>query len=89
MLKKLVAGAASCLLCLGLLAGLAGCQEAPAPVSSDPGPDLVSVPPPLSIDMTTLITAEQARQLCAQGRVPPAGSVLTPLARDILGGGRS
>lgn len=36
-----------------------------------------------------LITAEQARQLCAQGRVPPAGSVLTPLARDILGGGRS
>lgn len=62
MLKKLVAGAASCLLCLGLLAGLAGCQEAPAPVSSDPGPDLVSVPPPLSIDMTTLITAEQASQ---------------------------
>lgn len=62
MLKKLVAGAASCLLCLGLLAGLTGCQETPAPVSSDAGPDLVSVPPPLSIDMTTLITAEQASQ---------------------------
>lgn len=34
-----------------------------------------------------LVTAEQARGLLAQGRRPPAGAVLTPLAREILGGG--
>ncbi len=34
-----------------------------------------------------LVTAEQARGFLAQGRTPPAGAVLTPLARDILGGG--
>ena len=37
----------------------------------------------------TLITASQARQLLAQGRRPAPGSILTPLAREILeGGGR-
>lgn len=36
-----------------------------------------------------LITAEQARQLQVQGRKPPAGAILTPLAREILGGTRS
>ena len=32
----------------------------------------------------TLITAEEARLLRAQGRAPDPGSVLTPLAREIL-----
>ena len=35
-----------------------------------------------------LVTAAQARQLLAQGCPPPAGAVLTPLAREILEGGR-
>lgn len=34
-----------------------------------------------------LITAEQARALLRQGRKPPEGAVLTPLAREVLGGG--
>ncbi len=33
-----------------------------------------------------LITAEEARSLRQAGKQPPAGSRLTPLARDILGG---
>ncbi len=33
-----------------------------------------------------LVTAEQARRLQRQGRRPPAGAILTPLAREILGG---
>ena len=32
-----------------------------------------------------LITAEEARLLRAQGRTPPPGAVLTPLAKEILG----
>lgn len=37
-----------------------------------------------------LITAAQARQMLAQGRTPPPGAVLTPMARDVLkGGGQS
>ena len=34
-----------------------------------------------------LITADQARQLRAQGRRPGPGAILTPLAREILEGG--
>lgn len=34
-----------------------------------------------------LVTAEQARELVRQGRRPPAGAVLTPLAREVLNGG--
>lgn len=33
-----------------------------------------------------LVTAQEAKALAAIGRRPPAGAVLTPLARDILGG---
>lgn len=33
-----------------------------------------------------LITAEEARQMKQAGRMPGAGAVLTPLAREILGG---
>ena len=33
-----------------------------------------------------LITAEEARNLWAQGKQPGPGAVLTPLAREILGG---
>ena len=33
-----------------------------------------------------LITAEEARILCRQGRQPAPGSVLTPLAKEILEG---
>lgn len=36
-----------------------------------------------------LITAEHARSLHAQGRSAPPGAILTPLAREILGGGHS
>lgn len=32
-----------------------------------------------------LITAEEARALCSTGRQPSPGSVLTPLAKEILG----
>ena len=35
-----------------------------------------------------LITAEQARAMAACGEKAPEGAVLTPLAREILGGGR-
>ncbi len=35
-----------------------------------------------------LVTATEARALRSQGRRPPAGSVLTPLAREILEGAR-
>ncbi len=34
-----------------------------------------------------LVTAEQARDLLRQGRRPPEGAVLTPLARELLNGG--
>lgn len=34
-----------------------------------------------------LVTAEQARLLLRQGRRPPEGAVLTPLAREVLNGG--
>ena len=34
-----------------------------------------------------LITAEQARAMAACGETAPEGAVLTPLAREILGGG--
>lgn len=34
-----------------------------------------------------LVTAEQARALKAAGRGAPAGAILTPMAREILGGG--
>lgn len=34
-----------------------------------------------------LVTAEQARELLRQGRRPPEGAVLTPLARELLNGG--
>ena len=40
-----------------------------------------------SAPIRRLITAGQARQLLAQGIHPPAGAVLTPMARDILEGG--
>lgn len=36
-----------------------------------------------------LVTAEEARRLLGQGRTPPADAVLTPLAREVLAGGRS
>lgn len=36
-----------------------------------------------------LVTAEQARQLRSQGRTAPPGAILTPMAREILGGSRS
>lgn len=36
-----------------------------------------------------LVTAEQARQLQAQGRRPPAGAILTPLALEVFGGDSS
>lgn len=35
----------------------------------------------------TLITAARARQLLARGGTPPAGALLTPLARELLEGG--
>ena len=35
-----------------------------------------------------LITAQQARAMAAAGETAPEGAVLTPLAREILGGGR-
>lgn len=34
-----------------------------------------------------LVTAEQARDYLRQGRRPPEGAVLTPLARELLNGG--
>lgn len=33
-----------------------------------------------------LVTAEEARRLRSQGRQPDAGAVLTPLAKEIMGG---
>ena len=33
-----------------------------------------------------LVTAQEARSLLAEGKRPGAGAVLTPLAREILGG---
>ena len=33
----------------------------------------------------TLVTAQEARQLRAAGKLPPPGAVLTPLAKEILG----
>ena len=35
-----------------------------------------------------LITAQQARQMALAGQLPPPGAVLTPMAKDILGGER-
>ena len=33
-----------------------------------------------------LITAQQARKMALAGQAPPPGAVLTPMAKDILGG---
>jgi L-fuculose-phosphate aldolase len=37
--------------------------------------------------MTKVITARDAEELLRKGEQPPAGSILTPSARDVLGGG--
>ena len=37
--------------------------------------------------MPKVITAREAEELLRKGEQPPAGSILTPSARDVLGGG--
>ena len=37
--------------------------------------------------MPKVITAREAEELLRKGEQPPAGSILTPSARDVFGGG--
>jgi L-fuculose-phosphate aldolase len=37
--------------------------------------------------MPKVITAREAEELVRKGEQPPAGSILTPSARDVFGGG--
>jgi hypothetical protein len=37
--------------------------------------------------MPKVITAREAEELFRKGEQPPAGSILTPSARDVFGGG--
>ena len=37
--------------------------------------------------MSKVITAREAEELVSRGEQPPAGSILTPSARDVFGGG--
>ena len=37
--------------------------------------------------MPKVITAREAEEMLRKGEQPPAGSILTPSARDVLGGG--